>query len=249
MRPGISTLASAMVLGSLLGGCTTGRTEVHQYGLMHDVLSGGAANAVSQVSLQEVLKRPGAVGVGALAGLEGEITILDGQAWVARPAGGALRVDGPAGDSAEGAALLAVAYVEDWTDVPIDLAMRGDELEQFISKAARENGLDPATPFPFVVVGECTDLQVHVINGECPMRPGADLTAAQQPWRYEADQPTAAKVVGIYAGDSVGKLTHPGTSIHAHVLMDAHGNQVTGHVERVAVAGGSVLRLPRTLSH
>lgn len=230
----------------LAGGCTTHRVQVQQYGRMHDVLAGEAANARGLVELRDVLRTPHAVGVGALAGLEGEITIRDGQAWVARPMGANLRVDGPSSELTEQAALLTVAYVEKWREVPIDAELSGEALERFIGEQAEVAGIDRTKPFPFQIEGQLNDLQLHVINGDCPMRPGAKLTADQQPWRHETDRPTAGTIVGFYAPNSVGKLTHPGTCLHAHALLDVQGREVTGHVERLAVASGTVLKLPAT---
>jgi len=53
-----------------------------------------------------------------------------------------------------------------------------------------------------------------------------------------------ARLVGFYAADSVGKLTHAGTSLHAHALFDFHGVKTTAHVDRVAVAAGVGVYLP-----
>lgn len=230
---------------SLTLGCAASRTEVMQVGQMHDVLSGGAETAPGIVELDDVLQRPHAYGVGALAGLAGEITIDDGRAWIARPDGGALQIEGPLETSTDQAALLTVAYVDDWQSVRLDRDLAGDALEQFIADQAAAAGLDAGQPFPFVLDGELTDLDIHVINGICPMRPGTRLTADQEPWRLTIDQPTPGRVVGIYAADAVGKLTHAGTAMHAHALVEEDGREVTGHIERLGLASGTELMLPR----
>ena len=141
--------------------------------------------------------------------------------------------------------MLTVAHVDKWNVFKTDKALDQQGLEKFIAECARLDGLDVEKPFPFVLQGEVTDLQTHVINGACPMRPGAKLTADEQPWRYQSDRPMQAKIVGFYAADAVGKLTHPGTSIHAHALFDYQGITTTAHVERVAVGPVMTLMLPR----
>jgi alpha-acetolactate decarboxylase len=211
---------------------------------MHEVLGGGAAKARPVVGLADVVKRPHAYGVGALAGLEGEITIVDGEALVCRPAGAGLHVDGPSATPGDHAAMLTVAHVEQWRETSIPRSLASQELEDFIADAGRRERIDVGKPFPFVIDAKLSDLQAHVINGMCPMKPGAQLSAETQPWRYQLEEPIDATIVGFYAPDSVGKLTHPGTKIHAHVIFESEGRQVTAHVERLAVAGGSVLRLP-----
>ena len=122
--------------------------------------------------------------------------------------------------------------------------LAGEDLETFIRQCAATNGIDTTRPFPFTLDGRVSDLEIHVINGECPMRPGGRLTSDQAPWRWTADHAPNAQVVGFFASDSVGNMTHPGTSIHAHAIVRAKGRDVTGHIERIAMARGSVLKLP-----
>lgn len=234
------------VLGAGCAGSGGRQPEVRQYGRMHDVLSGGADKAVQLVSLADALKKPHACAVGALANLEGEITIVDGSAWVARPAGAGLRIDGPSATSKDGAALLLLSHVAEWDRFTIEKGLAGDALDAFIADKARGAGLDTAQPFAFVIEGSVTDLQLHVLNGMCPMKPGVSLAEGEKPWQHQIGRPQKATVVGFYAADSVGNMTHPGTSIHAHAILDVNGQSVTGHIERISVAAGAVLRIPRT---
>lgn len=139
---------------SLVGGCANRQVQVQQHGRMHDVLSSDQPQSLPAVRLAEVLRRPGAVGVGALAGLEGEVTIYDGQVWVARPAGGDVRVEGPTASSEERAVLRTAAHVEKWREVTIDAELSGAELEWFISEHARKARIDSDKPFPFTIDGE-----------------------------------------------------------------------------------------------
>lgn len=234
----------AAAIVAMIVGCAADGVEVTQYGQMHKVLSGGAGNAKGIVGVDKLLTRPNAIGVGALAGLEGEITICDGKAWIARPDGQGLRIEEATATSNEQASMMTVSYVDAWRDVPIDRDLAGEALEAFINKQAAATGVDTSRPFPFMLVGGANDLQLHVIHGACPMRPGGRLTPDEQPWRLTIDRPTRCRVVGFHARDSVGRLTHPGTSIHAHALLSEGGREITGHVERIAIARGSVLKLP-----
>ncbi|NQT11505.1 MAG: hypothetical protein HQ582_02070, partial [Planctomycetes bacterium] len=122
-----------------------------------------------------------------------------------------------------------------------------EAFERFLCGAAREAGLDVSKPFPFVIEGDLTALEMHVINGACPMRAkrlGRELPPAQQPYHRSVAQ-TAGRLVGIYAAGAAHRLTHHGTNTHTHVLLkDKEGRTYTGHVERVGVGAGAVLRLP-----
>jgi alpha-acetolactate decarboxylase len=230
------------------GGCASHTVRVMQYGKMREVLGGGAAAASPCVSLDEALRTPHAYAVGALPRLEGEITVIDGRAWIARPRGNELSVEGPTATPAENAAMLTIAYINRWDEFKIEQHLDGDVLEAFIADRARESGIDLREPFPFLIEGRVSDLQAHVVNGACPMKPGARLAADQQPWRFQQELPRKATIVGFYAADSVGKMTHPGTSIHAHALLEVDGTTVTGHVERMAVGPDAILKLPSAAS-
>jgi acetolactate decarboxylase len=227
-----------------LGGCAAPQVRVQQHGRMHDVLSSSKPEALPTIAIDDVLDRPGAHGVGALAGRDGEITIHDGQVWVARVSDGGLAVQGPSTGSSERAALLTVARVDSWREIPIGTDLADEDLERFVGDRAEGLGIDSTKPFPFVIEGNLTDLEMHVIHGRCPMRPGVRLAANEQPWRHSIDRPTHGTIVGFYAPDSVGNLTHPGTSMHMHALLDVDGRTATGHVERLAVGKGAVLKLP-----
>jgi len=214
---------------------------VKNHGTMHAVMTAGAENAASRIALDEVLSQPGAIAVGAAVGLDGEITVYDGSVWISRTRGRAFETtDG----SGEGASWLTVANVSEWTDVPVDTDLEQAAFESFVAEAAATAGVDVAMPFPVAVRGECFDLRLHVLNGACPMRPGAHLTAAQEPYVFESTKGIQATLVGFRAGDSVGELTHPGTTLHLHAIVDVDGTPMTGHVERVGVRSGATLRLP-----
>ncbi len=239
---GCVVVGGALLVATL--GCATRPIEVKQFGNMHEVLSAGASQAHAKITLSEAMERPHAYAVGALAGLSGEVTIIDGQAWLSRPSGQGLDTDGPTSKTEGEAAFLTVAYVDRWQEASMHGALAGADLERFIADQGRGFGIDVDRPFPFVIEGELSDLQAHVINGICPMKPGVRLTADLQPWRYQLERPVRATIVGFYAPDSVGKLTHPGTAVHAHAVFELDGRAVTAHVERLAVAPGAVLRLP-----
>jgi len=51
-------------------------------------------------------------------------------------------------------------------------------------------------------------------------------------------------LVGIFAVDAAGALTHHDSSMHVHVVLDGVDGEWTGHCEKVGVGEGAVLRLP-----
>lgn len=218
------------------------RPEVRQYGSMREVLREGDSRP--RVALREVVG-PRTIAIGALAGLEGEITVLDGRAWVARPAGSALTVSGPAPDPEDYAALLTAAEVPAWTEETFGTtSASGRDPDQAIEFGARGSGLDTTKPFPFTVTGDFTTLDIHVINGACIIA-NPDLPPEHQPWRWSAGGvPVRATIVGFYAPDAAGVMTHHGTAIHAHAIIERDGEVITGHVERFAMPARGTIGFP-----
>ena len=86
-----------------------------------------------------------------------------------------------------------------------------------------------------------------MIRGACPVhskRNGVELGNDTKPFHAQYDL-IKGKLVGVFATDSAGNLTHPGTSTHTHVVFSEGDESFTGHVERVGVAQGAILRLPK----
>jgi acetolactate decarboxylase len=212
--------------------------EVVQHGAMRAVMREGRSEA--RVAVAEALK-PGVVAIGALAGLAGEITVLDGKAWIARVEAGALRVGEPAADAQ--ATLLTLARVEAWQMVAIGEACGGAELERRIAELALVNGIETKRPFPFRIEGRATSLEAHVVNGACAMQ---DDDHERAPLRWSLAEPAAVTLVGFHAEGRAGELTHHGTSVHLHAVVTAKDGSVrSGHVDRVALASGASLGLPQ----
>ncbi len=224
-----------------LPGCVSGHVDVEQVGAMREVMRDG--HTEPRIRLADVLARPNAHAVGALPGLSGEITIVDGDVWVARFAGNGIQVTGPALAEGDEATLLTVSHVAQWAPVTIGAALEGAQLEAFIAHAARERGLDVSRPFPFVIEGDATEVDLHVVNGYCPdARDPATIGA--QPWRWSLDRSTRVLLVGFYAPNAAGVMTHHGTAMHVHAIVRQGSDTISGHVDRFAVGPGMILRVP-----
>jgi hypothetical protein len=66
----------------------------------------------------------------------------------------------------------------------------------------------------FTVEGDFSRVRLHVINGACPMHARLKkitLSKEQRPFEAELER-VSGTLVGVYAKDAVGKLTHPATS-------------------------------------
>jgi hypothetical protein len=211
---------------------------------MHEAI--GQKQHHGRVALAEILEQPHFYGVGAVSGLRGEITILDSETVVTAGAPDGRLDSLPPADLQ--ATMLAGQPVPNWTNVTLDEKIPQDRLDETIAAAAETAGLDPDDPFVFVVEGELTDVHLHVINGACPVHArikGITLSDDEQPFDLEAPN-LSGTAVGVYATGSVGELTHPATSTHAHLIWEDQrtGQRVTGHLERFGLNPGAVLKLP-----
>lgn len=234
-RAGLSTIALALVAG-----CAVRGPRVTQHGGMREVLREGRSQP--RIALAEVLARPHAYAVGAMAGLDGEVTIVNGSALVARVREGELDVGPPRpGDQAT---LLTLTSVERWRDVVLATASAEAEFDSAIESAAMAAGIHLGNPFPFVVEGDFAALDLHVINGECPMAGGSDPAGSSAPYRLRLDGPTRGTLIGFYASGREGEMTHHGMRTHAHAVLEHAGRTITGHVESVSIGAGARVRVP-----
>lgn len=215
---------------------------VERWGTLHEALRDGRDEG--RVAVADVA-RPHVYAVGTLAGLAGEVTILDGETWISR--GSAERATTVREPGAEQATVLVAAEVPAWREIQVTEAVDAAELDAFVEQQARAHGLDTSAPFPFVVAGGLVRLKLHVIGGECPIRAratGATLTAPPYELTTSA---VLARLVGIYAEDASGIVCHGGSRTHVHAVLGQHagGEGLTGHVETVGLSPGSRLYLPR----
>lgn len=235
-----------------LGGCgallalaaCTSAPLYQQWGSMREVLHDGETQA--RVVLTEAAITHESYGVGALSELAGEITIDGGRVWVSRslgPGDVATTTGVRAGDAAS---MLFLGRVSSWTDTPITSKISPVELDRFLADAFADRGAQTG-PVPFRIEGEFTDVRLHVIAGQCPIRARMHGEAMTKP-AFELTIPRAnATVVGIYAADAAGDVTHMGSDTHMHIIVEHDGRLITGHIESIGVLPGSTLQLPTAM--
>jgi alpha-acetolactate decarboxylase len=221
--------------------------QLVQIGEMHEVI--GKQQHQGRVNLAELIAKPHFYGVGALAGLRGEISILDSRVTATEV--DVQRQPVSLGDAAvdQQATLVIGAYVDAWTEIPINKSLDDGELDAFIDAQLSEHGFDPARPCIFMVRGQFARADLHVINGACPMHARIrqlEIPTATKPYKVTLEN-VSGRVVGIFAKDAVGKITHPATRTHKHLVYQtgASPSLLTGHAEMLWVKAGSTLLLPQ----
>ena len=218
-----------------------------QHGSMHDAI--GKKQHYGRVQISDLTKQPHFYAVAALEELSGEVTIRDGQITITGvDADGKLTVlQDPAGSLK--ATMLVGAYVPTWTRQSVDSSVSPQDFDQFIVDSASAAGVATDKPFIFSMDGEFTDVRLLVIHGACPIHARMqkiDLPKEERP--FESDlKKVNGTLVGVYAKDAVGNLTHPATSTHVHLIYKdkTTGKPLTGHIEKIGLAAGAVLMLPK----
>lgn len=227
------------LLAVLSGACAPSRWdgEVQHWGTLREVLR--FERTQGRVELDDVTDES-TVGLGALAGLRGEILLLDGEAWVSLCEGDA-RPTARLATEDEEATFLAIAEVPLWVDIPVRQDISPADLERFLRKAAEFAGLDWSRPFPFVVRGTLISADLHVLNGKCPFA-NPNLPPEEAPFRASFGE-TPGVLVGFYGEGMEAVLTHHGSRVHVHGRLGGD-RPIVGHLDVVGIAAGSVLQLP-----
>lgn len=245
--------ATAVMVCAMAAGCAMSSStspDFFHLGNFGRMLHGG--DTAGRAPLAQLPQLPGNWGVGAMAGLKGEIVQIDGRLLVSPGSDDQGRVRAAA--PAEQALLFASARVRAWVDVPVPVDMDAARLEAFVREQSLARGHSADQPFAFRVEGRFPRLRWHVVTGETTAgghggthraNAGADGHANARAGMKVFHTPGAAgQLVGVYSGTALeGVITHPGERFHLH-FVDAT-TTVSGHVDAYAVAAGAVLRLPR----
>lgn len=206
---------------------------------MRDTLRMG--NTHPRVTFEEITATPNAFAVGALPNLAGEITIFDGNVWVATTDGSSATT-ARADSKFNAATLLTASHVESWKEFDLPNL----PLEEAIESVAGLHGpIDSDAPFPFLIIGDSSEFHMHLINGYCPVA-SPNLAEEFKPWRLSVEKPTPMTIVGFFAKNQDGVMTHHGSNIHIHGFVDKNGAVATGHLDSVTLTKGAKLYLPAT---
>lgn len=207
---------------------------------MKTVLAQGQIEA--RIAMADAIT-PNSVGIGALAGLEGELTILDGVIHAARVTTDyGLSSTALSGEqSSDSATLLAICEVAEWERILLDEVSSLAALEKIVASELSSRGFDLSQPVPFKVDATFSEISIHVLNHSCPIA----NPDGPEPWRGEF-RAKNGHLVGIYAVGFGGKLTHHGSDSHIHAIV-LNGTDVdsSGHAESFALEPGSILYLPK----
>lgn len=229
----------ALGLALALSACSAPRWDRRfaSWGSMREVMAQGRTQG--RVELASAVHGRSTVGVGSLAGLQGEIAIVGGVAWISRVDGERLACERGTrpGDQAT---LLATAEVPAWRTQRVERDVTAAELAGWLAEIARQNGLEHTRAWPFVIEGELIGVDAHVLRGRCPFAGAVD--AAHEPLRRSLPV-VRGRLVGFFAPQAAGELVHHGQAAHVHVVVE-FPELFVGHADAAGVRAGAQLLLP-----
>jgi alpha-acetolactate decarboxylase len=195
-----------------------------------------------KVALASIPFSAGTYGLGALAGLQGEILIWEGTVLVTPGESNSGSTQSPRAD--DQAALLIIAQVKDWEEEQVPSDMTLAEFERFLMSAADSRGIDIKKPFPFLLRGEITDYTWHVVTGAAKRHgSGAIHQQGHAGNRIFSGAEIKGKLVGFYSAEELeGVISHPGERLHIHYADD--GIKISGHLDSFVIRKGARLQLP-----
>ncbi len=195
-------------------------------------------DASPRTKLEPLARRAGGFAIGPVAGLRGEITVVEGKAHIARVIDDEEHV---AEEWDVEAPFLVYGHVDSWIETPLpnDVIALSD-LETWLPKAAEANGIDPTKPFPFKIESTDAAIDFHVISNDEPgyivSRPHRELM------RFYALTNEAVTLLGVHSTEHAGIFTHHGSATHIHMV--SHDEKHSGHVDAVTFGKDTKLFLP-----
>jgi acetolactate decarboxylase len=221
---------------------------VEYAGAQKEIVASGRTQSV--MDLKSLARRRGLYAVGAVEGLDGEITIFDSKPYISKVRGETFTVD----DSFDhGAIFIVWSEQSNWRDIPIpNTVKRYAELQKFVRAQAAAAGIDVAKPFPFLVSGTPAEVAWHINVDRTEGKPlTKELFMKSKAGYVIKNEPV--DIVGFYSEMLSGVFIKPEeaaikpqdgitNAIHIHVV--SHTGKAAGHIDDLTLGDGMTLRLP-----
>jgi acetolactate decarboxylase len=205
-------------------------------GRMRDVIMSGKPDGV--LSLRQLRQSGHPYGLGPVAGLRGEVTMLDGRITVSE-VDPQRRVQTSQVDDVL-VPFFVWADVAAWRSEAIPSAIANtEELAAAVGIAGARSEMGDA--YPFLITGKFKSLNFHIVDRK-PDAPAGMEAHKKMQVPFELAN-VAATLVGFWSNRYQGTFTQMGSNVHIHFVTE-DGN-FAGHIENLAAAEGSLkLELP-----
>jgi len=205
-------------------------SDVHYTGAMRNVMWRG--ELAGTIDLDTIADKSHLYGVGPVEFLTGEITLLDGEPFVAAIAADSTllvkkmpRIKAP---------FFVYANVGRWTESSLPDSVRSlPTLEHYLDRITAT----ARRPFAFRLSGRIDSAVVHVVN----LPRGSAVHSPDDAHRGERifHLPSSdADIVGFFSTQHQGIFTHHDTYLHMHLITA--NRSAMGHLERASFSPGAV---------
>lgn len=209
--------------------------EVKVAGALSNIMMDG--NLSAHINL-DTLNRMHLYGLGPVAGLKGELIIIDGTVYSTYKEGNDLVNQQ---NKISLAAMLVYSKVEKWKEISLQTVVTSyAELEDLVKQTAQKNGYDIEKPFSFKIKSSPLKTFYHVID----WKSGKEHTMDNH--KQFAYSGTLANetvmLLGFYSALHKGIFTHHTTNMHVHILNEKSGT--AGHLDDIQIDGSIIIYLP-----
>ena len=213
------------------------KCTVHHNGALRTLMKGDLNTVVQLDSLNG---KDNLYALGAASNLRGEIQIFNGSPINARVENEKIIIDSSFDESAS---LLVYAQIPAWTEITIPASVKTKvALEEFVQVSAMDKGLDMGKPFPFLIEGEISSLDWHVIDW-----PKGDTLHTHEKHKISGLNGTTkdkeVEIVGFFSLHHKGVFTHHTTNVHMH--FQTEDRSLAGHVDDLQLGNDTKLKLPK----
>lgn len=210
--------------------------NVQYSGALRNIMSG---NISSTISLDSLSKKKNLYALGAIENLKGEIQIFNSNASNSFVNDSILEINDSFNTKA---ALFVYAKVNDWETFQLKSITTKNDLEEKIFETAKSYGIDIEKPFPFLIEGQITSLEWHVINWK-----DGDTIHSHKKHKesglYGTLNNIDTKIIGFYSTKHKAIFTHHTTNMHMHFKTE--DGLIAGHIDDLKLKNEVTLKLPK----
>jgi alpha-acetolactate decarboxylase len=222
-----------LIISFIFVGCTKSEpTVVHISGVLKSIMMENKTEAT--VDLNDLKDEANLYALGAVAGLDGEILVLDSESLITKVAEDSFSISN---DFNSKAALLVYANVKDWNSQTMESIQSIKELEAKLKQIAEDNKVTGA--FPFMIKGNVSKLNWHIVNGN---NGGSHESHATSGYQGELEN-NEVEILGFYSEAHQGVFTHRGQFSHSHFKTK---EGAAGHVDGLVIEKESLLFIPKS---
>lgn len=213
-----------------------GKFQVHVAGKMDRIMRQGDLTA--SIALDTLQHYKNLYGLGPVAGLKGEIAIIDGSYYRSYVYNGEIITTQT---RALKAAMLVYADIKEWSaPKTLDTAVNSlADLEQVIYASAKEHGLDVRKSFPFLIKLKRGSIHFHVIDWQ---EGTVHTQANHKQFAVSGERKNEETVVIGFYSATPGTFTTHNSNIHMHFINGS--KTLAAHVDDVLFEEGFSLQFP-----